>query len=97
MELLLFLSALLTALTGAMSGARAPEVGMHQSVEAFASKRAPCSHHAIRAPRLRAYLSLADGWLSPFASIALSIENRTAPLVPRTVTQASAPAPATAT
>ncbi len=61
MELLLFLSAILSALTGAISGVRAPEAQMHQAYVAGAQATAA---RAMPARAVRAYLALADGWES---------------------------------
>jgi hypothetical protein len=66
MELLLFLSALLSALTGAISGVRAPEAQMHQAYVAGAQTAAA---RAMPARAVRAYLALAGGWQSPAADI----------------------------
>ena len=62
MELLLFLSALLSALTGAISGVRAPEAQVHQAYVAGAQTAAA---RAVPARAVRAHLALAAGWQSP--------------------------------
>ena len=62
MELLLFLSALLSALTGAISGVRAPEAQVHQAYVAGAQTAAV---QAMPARTVRAHLALAGGWQSP--------------------------------
>jgi len=64
MELLLFLSALLSALTGAISGVRTPEVQVHQAYVAGAQTAAA---QAMPARAARTWLALADGWRSPAA------------------------------
>jgi hypothetical protein len=61
MELLLFLSALLTALTGAISGARAPEAQMHQACGAVAAVHAAAAVRATPARPVRTYLALVPG------------------------------------
>lgn len=66
MELLLFLSALLSALTGAISGVRTPEVQVHQAYVAGAQTAAA---KAMPARAVRAWLALAGGWQSPAADI----------------------------
>ena len=66
MELLLFLSALLSALTGAISGVRAPEVQVHQAYVAGAQTTAA---RAMPARAVRSWLALAGGWHSPAADI----------------------------
>jgi hypothetical protein len=66
MELLLFLSALLSALTGAISGVRAPEVQAHQAYVAAARTAVT---RAAPARIAQTYLALAGGWQSPAADI----------------------------
>ena len=70
MELLLFLSALLSALTGAISGVRAPEAQVHQAYVAGAQTAAA---QAMPARTVRAHLALAGGWQSPVAATFHSI------------------------
>jgi len=60
LELLLFLSALLTALTGAVSGVRAPEAQVHQSCGAIASLKAVPAARLAPACRMRHWLALAE-------------------------------------
>ena len=69
MELLLFLSALLSALTGAISGVRAPEMRVHQACGAAATAQAVTAAQAIPTRSVRSWLVLADGWQSPAASL----------------------------
>jgi len=70
MELLLFLSALLSALTGAISGVRAPEAQVHQTYVAGAQAAAA---RALPARAVRAHLALAAGWQLPAAAILHSV------------------------
>ena len=69
MELLLFLSALLSALTGAISGVRAPDMRVHQACGAAATAQAVTAAQAIPTRSVRSWLVLADGWQSPAAGI----------------------------
>lgn len=62
MELLLVLSAILSALTGAISGVRAPETQIHQACVAGNSACAVASAHVMPIQRPRTYLVLASGW-----------------------------------
>ncbi|MDB5707016.1 MAG: hypothetical protein JWN66_4132 [Sphingomonas bacterium] len=61
MELLLFLSALLTALTGAISGARAPEAQTHQVCGAVGAVQAATAVRVVPARAIRTYLALVPG------------------------------------
>jgi len=65
MELLLFLSAILSALTGAISGVRAPETQIHQACVATSRTCAVASGHVAPTQRVRTYLALASGWTPP--------------------------------
>jgi hypothetical protein len=65
MELLLFLSALLSALTGAISGVRAPETQVHQTCGAAAVAHAAAAAQAAPTRAVRSWLALAGGWQSP--------------------------------
>ena len=69
MELLLFLSALLSALTGAISGVRAPEMQVHQSCGAVAAAQAVTVAQAVPTRTVRSWLALAGGWQSPAARL----------------------------
>jgi MFS family permease len=69
MELLLFLSALLSALTGAISGAHAPEMQVHQTCGAAAVAQAVTAVQAVPARPVRGWLALAGGWQSPAARL----------------------------
>jgi len=62
MELLLFLSAILSALTGAISGVRAPETQIHQTCVAGSASCAVASAHVTSVKQVRSYLVLAPGW-----------------------------------
>ncbi|MEO9133125.1 MAG: hypothetical protein ABI240_18205 [Sphingomonas sp.] len=64
MELLLFLSALLSALTGAISGVRAPEAQVHQACGVIAGSHAAETVQVAPLRAVRAYLALAGGWQS---------------------------------
>lgn len=65
MELLLALLSLLTAATGALTGARAPEAGVHQAVQIGAAQRV--------APRIvQAQRPIADAAARPDARPALA-------------------------
>ena len=65
MELLLFLSALLSALTGAISGVRAPEMQVHQACGTAAAAQTVTAAHAVPTRAVRSWLALAGGWQSP--------------------------------
>lgn len=69
MELLLFLSALLSALTGAISGVRAPEMQVHQTCGAVAVEQAVTAAQAVPTRSARHWLALAGGWQSPAARV----------------------------
>lgn len=60
MELLLFLSALLTALTGAVSGVRAPEAQVHQSCGTFAGLKTVPVVRVAPMRRAQHWLALAE-------------------------------------
>ena len=67
MELLLFLSALLTALTGAISGVRAPEAQVHQACGTTVGAPASATARAAPIRSVRTWLTLARGLTSPAA------------------------------
>ena len=69
MELLLFLSALLSALTGAISGVRAPEMQVHQACGSAVAAQTIAVAQAAPTRSIRSWLTLADGWQSPAASL----------------------------
>lgn len=58
--MLLFLTALLSALTGAISGVRAPEPQFHNSIAAFAGARPDSVSRIPVARPVRVYLALAQ-------------------------------------
>lgn len=62
MELLLFLSAILSALTGAISGVRAPETQIHQACVAGNRTSAAALADVTPVQQIRSYLVLASGW-----------------------------------
>ncbi|GAA0315774.1 hypothetical protein GCM10009087_27830 [Sphingomonas oligophenolica] len=65
MELLLFLSALLSALTGAISGVRAPEMQVHQACGSVTATQTVAVAQAASIRPVRSWLALAGGWQSP--------------------------------
>jgi hypothetical protein len=69
MELLLFLSALLSALTGAISGVRAPEMQVHQACGTAAAAQTVAATQAAPIRSVRTWLALAGGWQSPAARL----------------------------
>ncbi|MEG3122926.1 hypothetical protein [Sphingomonas sp. GB1N7] len=78
MNLLLFLSAILSALTGVISGGRVAEVQVERSYGA--SAQAQASSVVLIAPvrAIRSWLALAGVWASPAATM-LSIVTAAAP------------------
>ncbi|KQS04506.1 hypothetical protein ASG11_09815 [Sphingomonas sp. Leaf357] len=65
MNLLLFLSAILSALTGVMSGGRVAEVQVERSYGAGAEAQAASVVRLAPVRAIRSWLALAGGWASP--------------------------------
>ena len=78
MELLLFLSALLSALTGAISGVRAPEMQVHRSCGSAVAAQTITVAQIAPARAIRGWLALADAWKSPAAAIYPAVAARPA-------------------
>ena len=64
MELLLFLSAILSALTGVISGGRVAETQVHQTCGVSVAAQVVAAQ-VRAAPLVRSYLALAGGWAMP--------------------------------
>lgn len=65
MNLLLFLSAILSALTGVMSGGRVTEVQVERSYGVGAQAQAAAVVRLAPVRAIRSWLALADDWASP--------------------------------
>ena len=81
LEFLLILSALLSAATGVLTGARAPEARQHHAVAALeaADAVAPCPAEEVKAARTLAFALDFASLAAPFAGEALDLALR-APL-----------------